>query len=371
MKNTYKKHLYVLVLAGGPGTRLWPLSTNKTPKQFIRLFAGKTLFEITMDRVSKLVNLDRIYVATVSDDYKEIILTLYSKLKPENIIVEPVVRDSGPAHGLAALYLKKIDKDAVIVNAASDQIIDPEENYLRAMNAAANFAYDSKMLVAVGVKPTYAHTGSGYLKKGKKVAQVKGMEVFKVDMFREKPKLSLAKKYISGNDFFWNANNYVWRADAYLLALEKYASSVFKLLKVIDKAIGKDNEKEVISTQYPKMPKISVDYGVSEKSKDLCMVIGEYYWSDVSNWKEVWRNLEKDDLENAILTFSNPDYQTVLHSAKDNLIISEGMDVVVAKVKGLVVVASKNGVLISNKRHSQELKTAVSLLMDKKHKQGN
>ena len=371
MTSDYKKHLYALVLAGGPGKRLWPLSTEKTPKQFLRLFAGKTLFELTIDRVRKLLPWKRIYVGIVGNKYKEIILGLCPRLPPANIIVEPEGRDSGPAHGLGALYIRKKDPDAVIVNAAADQIIDPEKNYLKAMSVAAEYAYGSKMLIAVGVVPSYAHTGVGYIHKGKKLSRISKTDIFNIDNFTEKPRSRIARDYINSGKHFWNANNYVWRADVYLSALRKHAKNIYKWLELIDRALGTNNEKTALKKYFPKVPKISIDYAISEKAKNFAMIIGEYYWSDVSNWKEVWNNLEKDKAKNAVYSFTHPKNLTILLSAKDNLVVSAGVDVVVTKVKGLVIVASQKGVLITKKEYSQDVKTAVSLLMDKKATLGN
>ena len=177
----YQKHLYALVLAGGGGTRLWPKSRNKSPKQFLSLFGGKTLTQITLSRLNKILPWEKIFVVTVSEDYRKEILKEVPQMIGKNIIVEPARRETGPAHGLGALYISKIDPEAVIITEAADRLVKPVERYLEILQACAKVAYEEKVMIAMGVKPRYAHPGLGHIKKGNKWGQVDGDVFFKLD----------------------------------------------------------------------------------------------------------------------------------------------------------------------------------------------
>src|SRR6185369_16737149 len=193
--DSYKDHIYGLILAGGGGTRLWPKSLNEPHKQFLKIFGGKTLVEITGERLSKMLPWDRIFVVTTTKSYGDRIKQLLPKVPKENILVEPERKDSAAAHALGATFILNRDPEAVIINAASDHFVSPQLNYERTMFAACKFAFDKKCLISIGIKPLYPHTGMGHLKRGKKVDVSEGRFVFKLDKFVEKPPIELAKKY--------------------------------------------------------------------------------------------------------------------------------------------------------------------------------
>jgi mannose-1-phosphate guanylyltransferase len=287
--------MYALVMAGGGGTRLWPLSREATPKQFLRLFGKESLFEITVKRLSKLLPWERIYVSTATEAYAKEINRLLPEIPKKNIIVEPVRRDSGPAHALGAAYIYKYDPEAVIINAASDHLVTPEKNYRSTMEVAAQVAYETKNLVAVGIKPTYPHTGMGHMKRGKKLDAIGGRTVYKLDRFVEKPALPLAKRFTSSGKYFWNANMYVWEAKTFLDAVKMHAPDIYTVIETVTDAIGTKLEKEVLQREYPKMPKIAVDYAVSEKAKNVVMLMSDFTWTDIGDWNEVWKNLPQDE----------------------------------------------------------------------------
>ena len=223
LKSDSKKHLYALVLAGGGGTRLWPKSRENSPKQFLPLFDKQTLTQITLHRLSKILPWEKIFVVTVSEIYKKEIIKEVPEVLPSNIFVEPARRDTGPAHGLGALYIHKLDPDAVIMTEAADRLVKPVEKYLETLEVAADIAYSDKVLIAMGVKPRYAHPGLGYIRRGEKVKSDKGVNAFKLEEFVEKPSQELADKYVASDNYFWNAGQYVWRADTLLESLSRYA----------------------------------------------------------------------------------------------------------------------------------------------------
>ncbi len=362
----YKNHLHALILAGGGGTRLWPKSLNKTPKQFLRLFGGKTLMQITTERFRNILPWEKIYCVTVSEEYKKEILKEIPEFIPENIIVEPARRETGPAHGLGAAYIHQKDPDAVIITEAADRLVKPTMRYLATLKAAAKYAYENKALVALGVDPRYPHTGLGHIKKGKKVATIKGIQFFKLEKFVEKPELDLAKKYTHSGDYYWNAGEFVWKAETLLGELKEHAPDIHKLLEEIAGHIGTKEEKSKLKSIYEKMPKIAIDYAIAEKSKNFVVVFGNFFWTDIGDWKEVWENLLKDHQGNVIIDGESPGGEVINIDTTDALIHTDGRLVAVVDVDNLVVVDTKDALLITSKSKAQSVKKVVEKLKEEK-----
>jgi len=365
-QDNFKDHLFALILAGGGGTRLWPRSLEKNPKQFLPLFKGKTLTQITSKRFSKILPWERIYCVTVSDAYKKEILKEVPQFIPENIIVEPARRDTGPAHGLGALVIKHKDPEAVIITEAADRLVEPVSRYLDILIEAAKEAYKSHSLIALGVKPRYAHVGLGHIKKGDKLKVENGVKFYKLEKFVEKPPLSLAKRYTTSGKYYWNAGEFVWRADAILKSLEFYAPEVYSQLEIILQSLGTASEEKVIKDSYEKMPKIAIDYAVAEKAKNFIVVEGDFFWTDIGDWKEVWENLQKDDLGNVIIDGDEEGGEVINFDTSDALIHTNGRLIAIIDVDNVVVVDTKEALLICSKSRAQNVKKIVEKLKEAK-----
>jgi mannose-1-phosphate guanylyltransferase len=360
--DTYRDHMYALIMAGGGGTRLWPLSREHTPKQFLKLFGKESLIEITAKRLLHILPWDRIFVSTATDEYATTIKKLLPDLPHANIIVEPIRRDSAPAHGLGAIHILKRDPDAVIINAASDHFISPESNYKKTMLAAAEVAYSGNYLVSVGITPQYPHTGMGHLKIGKKFGIYGHRQVYKLDKFVEKPALALAKRYTASGEYYWNANHYVWRADSFIQALEKHAPEIAKGLFEIKEFIGTKHESDVLEREYSKMTKISVDYAISEKAKNFLMLIADYSFTDIGDFNELWKNLSQDEAGNVILNSDNESSDIINIDTSDALIHNNGKLIAVIDVDNIIVVDTKDALLIVSKSKAQKVKEVVERL---------
>jgi mannose-1-phosphate guanylyltransferase len=358
----YKDHLFALILAGGGGTRLWPRSRNKTPKQFLNLFKNKTLTQITLQRFSRFLPWDRIYCVTVSEEYKREILKEVPLFKARNIVVEPARRDTAPAHGIGAAYIYKKDPDAVIITESADRLVEPIGRYLTILKAAAKIAYEEKMLIALGVKPRYPHTGLGHIKRGKKHVVLKDVHFFKLDKFIEKPPLALAKRYTASINYYWNAGEFVWRADTLLAQIAKYAPEISKQLSVISKSFDTKNEAKVLEKCYKAMPKISIDYAVAEKAKNFLVVEGDFFWTDIGDWREVWNNLAKDEAGNVIIDGDEPGGEIINIDTSDALIHKNGRMIAVIDVDNVVIVDTKDALLVCSKSRAQNVKKIVEKL---------
>ena len=364
MSAQYKDHLYALIVAGGGGTRMWPKSRNATPKQFLQLFGKKTLIEITAQRLNKFLPWEKIWVVTVSNDYKKEIKRLVPLIQDENILVEPVRKDSAPAHGLGALYILQKDPDAVIINSAADHMISPIREYIDTVDTASEAAYNGDFLVSIGIEPFYPHTGMGHIKRGERYEVIQDRVVYKLDKFIEKPPLSLAKRFTNSSKYYWNANQYVWRADSILKALKRHKPDIWKGLEAIQKAIGTSEEKEVIAKEYKKMPKVSIDYAVSEKAKNFLLIPGRFDWTDVGDWNDVWKHLPKDHLGNAIIDGDEPGGDVINIDTSDALIQKDGRLIAIIDVDNVCVVDTKDVLLICKKSRAQNVKKVVEMLKE-------
>jgi mannose-1-phosphate guanylyltransferase len=365
-KSDFKDHLYALVLAGGGGTRLWPRSRNKSPKQFLPLFGGETLTQITLKRLNKILLWEKIFVVTVSEEYRKEILKEVPQMIKSNIIVEPARRETGPAQGLGALYISKIDPDAVIMTEAADRLVKPVERYLEILQASAKVAYEEKIMIAMGVKPRYANPGYGHIKKGRRWGEVDGGVFFKLDKFVEKPPLEIAEKYTRSGQYYWNAGQFVWRADILLSSLEKNAPEVFRNLKDIGKAIGTEKEEAVLKKSYESMPQIAIDYAVAEKDSNFLVVDADFHWTDIGDWKEVWENLPKDKDNNVIIDGEVPGGRVINIDTSETLVHTDGRLIAIVNVDDIAIVDTKDILLVCKKSDAQSVKKIVEKLKEGK-----
>lgn len=351
--------MFALILAGGGGTRLWPRSRNKTPKQFLPLFfENQTLTQLTFIRFKKFIPVDKIYCVTVSEDYKKEILKEVPEFIPNNIIVEPARRETGPAQALGAYTIYQKDKDAVIVTESADRLVNPVQRYIQVLKASAEVAFNEKVLIALGVSPRYPHTGLGHIKKGIKKAVIKDVHFFKLKKFVEKPELSLAKKYTDSKDYYWNAGEFVWRADVLLDELKKYSPEIYNNLE----RLRNENIKKV----YEDMPKIAIDYAIAEKSKNFYVVHGDFHWTDIGDWKEVWENSKKDSFGNVLIGRNENEGEIINIDTSDALIHKDGRMIAVIDVDNIIVVDTKDALLICSKSKAQNVKKVVEILREQK-----
>lgn len=358
--------MYALILAGGGGTRLWPRSRNKTPKQFLKLFDNETLMQVAVKRFSEVLPWEKIYVVTVSNEYKKEVLKECPRLHEDNVIVEPERRETGPAHGLGALIIQHKDPNAVIMTEAADRLVKPVSRYLDVLLAAARMAFEDKVLIAVGVEPRYPHTGLGHIEKGNKIPQKSDIDFYKLDKFIEKPSLELAKKYTESGNYLWNAGQYVWRADTLLLAFKENAPDIYKNLMEILPHLGTRDEKSFLENEYKKMPKISVDYAITEKSKNFIAVAGDFFWTDIGDWREVWANSKKDSQSNVLISGEEPGGEVITIGTTDSIIHTDGKMVAVVGLDNIVIVDTKDALLVASKSHAQEVKQIVEKLREEK-----
>ncbi len=363
-ENGFQKHLYALVLAGGGGTRLWPKSRNDTPKQFLKLFKDQTLTQITIQRLRKIIPLEKIFIVTVSEAYRDEIKAEIPDFIDENIIVEPVRRETGPAYALGALHIHEKDNDAVIITEAADRLVRPIPLYLDTLTTAAKVAYEQKVMIAMGIEPRYPHPGLGHIKKGKKKDTINGLDFYELADFVEKPPIEVAKEYTESGQYLWNAGQYVWRADTLLNSYKVNASEIYDILENIRPHVFHQDERVLLKAQYEKMPSIAVDYAISEKDKNFLAAAADFYWTDIGDWKEVWGNLPKDSGGNVIISGSGGNTEVINVDTTDSLIHTDGRLIAIVDVDNIVVVDTNDALLITTKSRAQSVKKVVERLKE-------
>jgi len=344
--------IYAVIMAGGVGSRFWPRSKEKTPKQLLQIFGKKTMIQDTVERLTGIVDNKNIFVVTNKVQKQEIINQL-SNVPSENILEEPFGRNTAACIGLASLVIGSRQSDAVTIILPADHIIKNIDDFHNTLKAAAKFAYESKGLVTIGITPTRPETGYGYIQIDE--AKIED-NIFKVYTFAEKPNYATAVRFLESGDFLWNSGMFIWRTDVILDEIKIYLPDLYEGLEQIKGDINKPNFEKTLSSVYGKLRNISIDYGIMEKSKKVFLTKGEFSWSDVGSWEEVYQLSEKNGDGNTAIGNIFTD-MTV-----DSYIYSPGKFAAVIGVENLIVINTDDALLVCRRDQSQEVKKVVDHL---------
>lgn len=351
---------YVVIMAGGSGTRLWPLSRQKRPKQLLPLTGGRSLIEETVQRVLPMVPAERVLIVTTAD-HAPATQEALPMLPEENVIAEPVGRDSAPCVGFAATLVAHKDPSAVLVTLSADHWIEPAEAFRENALAAIETARSADCLVTIGIEPERPDTRFGYIERGEPVGKVRDQEVYRVKQFREKPDEATAKEYVDSGRFFWNAGIFFWRAETILAQFEEFLPEHYEKLQAIAQTLDTERERETIETVYPTFEKISIDYGVMEKAPDVRMVPATFRWDDVGSFEALAAYLDADDQSNAV----RGDHVAI--DASGNVVVSEGEHTVtLVGVRDMVVVHTDDATLVVPRDRATDVKALVNELKSRK-----
>jgi mannose-1-phosphate guanylyltransferase len=345
-------NLYAVIMAGGVGSRFWPRSKKKLPKQLIKIFDNKTMIQSTVDRLTGLVDEKHIFVITNAIQRPEVIKQL-KNVPPENIIEEPFGRNTAACIGLASILVKAKDPNAVTVVLPADHIIREKDKFLETIKNAAEFADKSKGLVTIGINPTRPETGYGYIQiDDKEVSK----NIYKVYTFAEKPNYATAIRFLESGDFLWNSGMFIWHVDAILDEIKNLMPDLYEGLIAIEKALGKPNFKEELINVYGQLKKISIDYGIMEKSAKVYLTKGMFTWSDVGSWEEVYQLSEKNENGNAIVG------QVFTDMVVDSYIYSPDKMTAVIGLDNIIVINHEDTVLVCRRDKAQNVKEIVDFL---------
>jgi len=345
---------YAAILAGGVGTRLWPLSRQARPKQALQLIGDRTMFQHAIERLAPLFPRDHVVIVT-GRKHAEILQPQTPDLPDENFILEPMGRDSGPAVGLGAIHLHRRDPEAVMAMLTADHFIAYVERF-RAVLAAAEKVAQTGRIVTLGIKPDFPSTGYGYVRQGESLGQFDGFEVFHAEQFTEKPDLATAQAFFESGRYSWNSGMFIWRVDRLLAEFERQRPSLHRQLMTIADALGTPDGARVLAEVWPQIEKISVDYAIMEGARDVAVIPVDIGWSDVGSWASLLDIIPGDEQGNVALSehLAIDTHRTLVRSEK-RLVVTIGLE-------DMIVVDTDDALLICPKDRAQDVKAVVDRL---------
>jgi len=356
------KNIHAVVMAGGAGTRFWPLSRESSPKQMLKIVGEDTMIRQTIKRLSGFLPDENISIVTSEKLAFDLSIHLEGLKKDKGhlkIITEPFGRNTAPAIGLAAVYLKKTKTDPIMIVLPADHNIRSEDIFIETLKTAIKCA-EGNWIVTLGIKPSRPETGYGYIKKSSKLkAQSSKLQMYRVEKFTEKPDAKTAQKYLKDGNYLWNSGIFVWKTSSILEEIKKYMPALYNGLLKIEKAIGTKGERKVIEGVYSELDTVSIDYAVLEKSKNVMVVPADIGWSDVGSWAALDEALPHDANGNIIKG------NVVDVESRDSIIFSGGRLVATIGLKNMVVVDTADATLVCRKEKAQDVKKIVDEL--KKH----
>lgn len=312
-----------MLMAGGVGVRFWPYSRNSRPKQFLDVLGtGKTLIQSTFERFLPICPAENIFVVT-HEEHAAIVQEQLPQLKPDQILTEPMRKNTAACIAYASFRIQKINPDAVVVVSPSDHLILKEAQFLDVIKKAVDQAKADDKLITLGIKPTRPETGYGYIQYHTEKSFAK-----KVKTFTEKPELSLAKKFLESGDFVWNAGIFIWSVEAIVKAIQLHLPEMAEVFEDIRTKLGTSQEREAISAAYPQCKSISIDYGVMEKASNVYVCLGDFSWSDLGSWASIHEISDKDQ-ENNVVRANALTYETrncIIKGSDNKLIVVQGLN---------------------------------------------
>ncbi len=353
-----KKNVYVAIMAGGIGSRFWPYSRVQRPKQFLDVLnTGKTLIQLTVERYLKICPIEHIFILT-NEDYIDLVKEQIPNIKDDQILAEPVRRNTAPCISYVSQKIQKNDADAKIIVSPSDHLILKEDKFVETIEHALNFIEHNDVLLTMGIKPTRPDTGYGYIQHKGEAKD----KVFKVKAFTEKPEKELAKTFIKSGDFLWNSGTFIWRSQTINKAIKQYIPEVHEAIASCEDQFFTEKETQAIARAYSMCTSVSIDYGVMEKADNTYVLPADFGWSDIGTWASLYDVYEKDYLKNAV-----KGNQVQIFDGSDNMIVApKDKLVVVNGLKDYCVIDTDDVLMIFKKDREQEVKKITASLKSKK-----
>lgn len=352
-----EKNYYCVIMAGGIGSRFWPLSKTENPKQFLDILGtGRTLLQQTFDRFQKLMSPDHIFVVS-NQEYRQIIINQLPEIPEDNILLEPLRRNTAPCIDYANFRIQLKDPDAKIVVAPSDHLIIKEEEFLRSVNQGLEFVAENDALLTLGILPSRPETGYGYIQSIEKtVPGYEHLALRKVKTFTEKPDLELARVFLNSGDFYWNAGIFFWSLKTIMDSFESYLPEVHSLFKEGAGVYGTEKEQGFVYETYGNCRNISIDYGIMEKAENVFVLVSNFGWSDLGTWGSLYEQLQKDEYQNSIVgknVFIYESSGTLVNVQDDMLVVLQGLE-------DYIVVQNENIILVCKREDEQKIKQYVT-----------
>jgi len=342
-------------MAGGSGTRLWPLSRQGRPKQALRLVGDRTMFQLSVERLWPLFSPERTFVVTAAEQVG-VLARQSPQLPSGNFIVEPLPRGTASAIGLAALYLRRLDPEATMAVLTADHYIADSGMFLRVLEAAYQLAQQGH-LVTLGIQPTFASTGYGYVERGEMLAEIDGLATYQVRAFREKPDVATAAQFVADGRHTWNSGMFMWRAERILAEMQRQMPRFYEKLMQIDAALGTHREAQVVADVWPGVVSQTIDYGIMEGAGDVAVIPADIGWSDIGSWATLLEILPGDADGNIVI-----DAEHLQVDTSRTLVYGNRRLVATIGVSDLVVVDTDDALLICPRDRAQDVKQIVDRL---------
>lgn len=351
------KNYYAILMAGGVGSRFWPVSTQDFPKQFHDMLGtGDTLIQKTFQRLEQLIPTENIFILT-NALYNDLILQQLPKASQRQVLLEPAMRNTAPCILYAALKIQKENPDAVMIVAPSDHWIEDEKTFAENVQQAFDFCQTNDALMTLGIQPTFPNTGYGYIEYDKNAIDA----IKPVSQFREKPDYETARSFIAQGNFLWNAGIFMWSANSVVNAFQKNQPELYNLFAKGISAYNTDAEHEFIAKNYANAENISVDYAIMEQSSNVYVLPAEFDWNDLGTWGSLYDKLDKDDSGNAVVNAL-----TLTEDASGNMIrTKKGKIAVIDGLKDYIIVDKDEVLLIFPKDKEQDIKKVLQKVKDK------
>lgn len=350
------KNQYCIIMAGGVGSRFWPMSTTAHPKQFLDILGtGRTLLQQTFDRFKELCPIENIYVVT-NDIYETLVATQLPELSKNNILSEPARKNTAPCVAYASYKIHKLNPKALTVVAPSDHLITKEDTFVKAIKSCFNKAKNEDCLVTLGIKPTRPDTGYGYIQFIDSPTQEKDKRIFKVKTFTEKPDHDMAKFFMESGDFLWNSGIFIWSTESVIKALEQNDPELAYVFKDGWDVYNTKDEKDFIKRAYNICKNISIDYSIMEKAKNVYVRSSLIGWSDLGTWGSLYTHIHHDKNGNALIGKNIMEYDChncIVHVPKDKLVVLQGL-------KDYIVVESEGVLMVCKKQDEQQIRNFVN-----------
>lgn len=349
---TINKDNFCVIMCGGIGSRFWPFSRKTLPKQFLDFFGtGRSLLQQTFDRFNKLIPTENILVVT-NEMYADLVLQQLPELKPEQVLLEPMRRNTAPCIAWASYHIRALNPHANIVVAPSDHLILKEEEFLDAITKGLEFVDGEDKLLTLGIKPNRPETGYGYIQIAGQVAD----NFYKVKTFTEKPELELAKVFLESGEFYWNSGLFMWNVNSILKAIESLLPELASKLGQGLSLYGTADEQAFINENFPACPNVSIDFGIMEKANNVYVSLGDFGWSDLGTWGSLYDLSSKDEAGNVTLHGN-----TMLYNSRDNIVVMpKGKLAVIDGLEGYLIAESDNVLLICKKDEEHLLRKYVN-----------
>jgi len=350
------QHHYAIIMAGGVGTRFWPMSTTQKPKQFLDILGtGETLLQQTYHRAAQICRKENIYVVT-SNLYEELVQEQLPDLLPENILCEIARKNTAPCIAYASYKIHKRDPKAITLVAPSDHLVKKEETFVKAISSCFEKAESQDCLITLGIKPTRPDTGYGYIQFIKSDVEEKDKRINKVKTFTEKPDAEMANFFMDSGDFLWNSGIFVWSTNSIIKAIEKYDPELGNVFKEGWDYYNTPKEKDFVARAYAICKNISIDYSVMEKADNVYVRSSIFGWSDLGTWGSLYSHIDKDESKNAIVGKNIMTYDCnncIVQVPKDKLVVLQGLE-------DYIVVESEGILMICKKQDEQQIRNFVN-----------